>query len=263
LRRCILYGAPDSIIRHVFALKQNSSVAAPQVSSQNPDAIVGSRFIRDPPESTARYTRWANEITPDQLYLHAYTSHAPTVILPTWFFARDVFDRVGKFDESGKSTGEDLLFFFDHLAAGGRLVRIDDVLVTYRYHVGSVTFSVLESSIWDLRVKKLQERVLCNWDTFTIWNAGKQGRRLYRSLNDANRRKVIAFCDVHDQKIARGTYTYEESTARPKPQVPVVHFSRAQPPFIVCVKLDLTGGDFEQNLASLNLREGVDYFHFS
>ena len=26
---------------------------------------------------------------------------------------------------------------------------------------------------------------------------------------------------------------------------------------------DLTGGVFEQNLASLNLREGVDFFHFN
>lgn len=26
---------------------------------------------------------------------------------------------------------------------------------------------------------------------------------------------------------------------------------------------DLTGGEFEKNLASLNLKEGVDFFHFN
>lgn len=32
----------------------------------------------------------------------------------------------------------------------------------------------------------------------------------------------------------------------------------------VCVYVqDLTGGGFEQNLASLNLKEGEDYYHFS
>ena len=37
-------------------------------------------------------------------------------------------------------------------------------------------------------------------------------------------------------------------------------------PLLLCVKLGLTGegpGSFEANLASLNLREGVDYLHFS
>jgi len=133
----------------------------------------------------------------------------------------------------------------------------------YRYHVGSTTFSVLESSIWNIRMDKLQERVLRNWNSFTIWNAGKQGRRFYRSLTADNRRKVVAFCDVDPGKIAVGKYTFEDCNERPKPVVPVIHFSEAKPPFIICVKLDLTRGAFEQNLASLNLQEGIDYFHFS
>ncbi len=42
--------------------------------------------------------------------------------------------------------------------------------------------------------------------------------------------------------------------------------SAAPPPLLLCVKPGLTGDgpeSFEANLASLNLREGEDYLHFS
>ena len=45
-------------------------------------------------------------------------------------------------------------------------------------------------------------------------------------------------------------------------RIPVIHFSQAPPPFITCVGLNRTEGAFEANLASLNLREGIDYYHF-
>lgn len=35
-------------------------------------------------------------------YLQAYTAFGPTVIQPTWFFAREVFKRVGPYSEEGK-----------------------------------------------------------------------------------------------------------------------------------------------------------------
>lgn len=55
--------------------------------------IIGSRFTRDPPDSTLRYTKWANELDESKLTLQVYTSHGPTVIMPTWFCHRAVFDR--------------------------------------------------------------------------------------------------------------------------------------------------------------------------
>lgn len=45
-------------------------------------------------------------------------------------------------------------------------------------------------TIWKLRVDFLQERVLSQWESFTIWNAGKQGRKLYRCLSPVNQKKV-------------------------------------------------------------------------
>ncbi|XP_039598815.1 UDP-GlcNAc:betaGal beta-1,3-N-acetylglucosaminyltransferase-like protein 1 [Polypterus senegalus] len=122
---------------------------------------------------------------------------------------------------------------------------------------------VFRDTIWNHRVTFLQERVLTKWTTCTIWNAGKQGRKLYRSLSPANQKKITAFCDVDENKIKKGYYTYEESEERPKPRIPVRHFKDSSPPYIVCVKLDMTGGVLEENLHSLNLEEGRDYFHFS
>ncbi|CAD7668449.1 unnamed protein product [Nyctereutes procyonoides] len=39
------------------------------------------------------------------------------------------------------------------------------------------------TTTWTHRVRFLEERVLPHWAAFTIWNAGPQGRRLYRGLS--------------------------------------------------------------------------------
>ncbi|KAM4692195.1 queuosine-tRNA galactosyltransferase-like isoform 1-T2 [Rhinophrynus dorsalis] len=183
--------------------------------------------------------------------------------MPTWFCTRQWFCHVGQFVEDGKGSPEDLLFFYEHLRKGGGVHRVDECLLMYRYHEKAATHSVSEETIWKHRVRFLEERVLRHWASFTIWNAGKQGRKLYRSLSPGNRRKVTAFCDVDANKISKGFYTYEESGETPKPKIPILHFQEAKSPFVVCVKLDLTGGGFEENLKSLNLVEGVDYYHFN
>ncbi|KAM7297568.1 UDP-GlcNAc:betaGal beta-1,3-N-acetylglucosaminyltransferase-like protein 1 [Ixodes scapularis] len=228
-----------------------------------PNAIVGSRFHRLPEGSTERYSSWANLLGHEKLEVQVFTSHGPTVIMPTWFCSRQVFEAVGGFDERGKGIPEDLIFFYRHLDLGGRVVRVDCDLLTYRYHPQQTTFSISESTIWDVRMERLCRTVLVHWTSFTIWNAGKQGRRFYRSLDPENRRKVLAFCDVDEKKIAKGVYIYEESKAIPRPRVPIVHFTAASTPLVVCMKMDLTDGSFEANLASLNLKEGVDYIHFA
>lgn len=162
-----------------------------------------------------------------------------------------------------EGTPEDLIFFYKHLDLGGNVARVEKDLLTYRYHPQQSTFTIAESTIWDLRLARLKQRVLAHWPSFTIWNAGKQGRRFYRSLDVANRKKVFAFCDVDEKKISRGVYIHEESEEVPRPRVPIIHFKDATPPLVICMKLDLTNGSFEANLSSLNLIEGVDYIHFS
>nr|XP_045369399.1 UDP-GlcNAc:betaGal beta-1,3-N-acetylglucosaminyltransferase-like protein 1 isoform X2 [Camelus bactrianus] len=234
-----------------------------EAAVRHPTSIIGCQVRREPPSSTERYTRWLNQLASDQLLIQVFTSNGPTVIMPTWFCSRAWFSHVGPFDEGGRGVPEDLLFFYEHLRKGGGVVRVDQSLLLYRYHPGAATHSVLETTIWTHRVRFLEERALPHWATFTIWNAGRQGRRLYRSLTAESRRKVVAFCDVDQNKIKKGFYCYEESQERPKPRVPVLHFRAARPPFVICVKLDLTGGAFEDNLRSLHLQEGRDFLHFS
>ncbi|XP_069785640.1 queuosine-tRNA galactosyltransferase [Narcine bancroftii] len=228
-----------------------------------PRCIIGCQVNREPEGSTVRYTRWINGLTQEQLLTQVFTSHGPTVIMPTWFCSREWFDSVGKFDENGKGVPEDLLFFYESLRRGGGLFRVDHSLLVYHYHSEAATHTVLEETIWKNRVRFLEERVLSDWPSFTIWNAGKQGRKLYRCLSAANQKKVTSFCDVDQRKITKGFYTYEESKIKPKPKIPICHFAEAKPPFVICVKLDLTGGGLEENLNTLKLKEGVDYYHFS
>uniref|UniRef100_I3N067 UDP-GlcNAc:betaGal beta-1,3-N-acetylglucosaminyltransferase like 1 n=1 Tax=Ictidomys tridecemlineatus TaxID=43179 RepID=I3N067_ICTTR len=234
-----------------------------EAAAQHPTSIIGCRVRRDPPGSTERYTRWINRLAPEQLLTQVFTANGPTVIMPTWFCSRAWFAHVGPFDEGGQGVPEDLLFFYQHLRKGGRVLRVDQTLLLYRYHPQAATLSVLETTIWTHRVCFLEEWALPQWTSFTIWNAGKQGRRLYRSLTAASRCKVVAFCDVDENKIRKGFYCYEEAQERPKPRVPVLHFRAARPPFVLCVKLDLTGGEFEENLRSLQLQEGRDFVYFS
>lgn len=234
-----------------------------QAARSEQNSIIGSKFHREPEGSTERFTKWANTLSQDQLYSQIYTSHGPTLIMPTWFCHRSVYNKAGGFSEGGKGVPEDLIFFLRHLELGGGLCRVDADLLMYRYHPGATTFSIHEDTIWEIRMEYIQKQVLDKWESFTIWNAGKQGKKFYRNLSTTNQIKVAAFCDVDPKKIKCGAYIYHESKEKIKPTVPIVHFQSAKPPFIICMKLDLTGGEFEKNLASLNLKEGVDFFHFN
>ena len=235
------------------------------VIQEHPNAIVGSKIVRIPEDSTPRYTNWTNSLNPIQVRRQIFTCFGPTIIMPTWFCTRERFFKSSEdgFDQSqARGLPEDLLFFYKHIRSGGDVLRTESTLLEYRYHVNATTFSVTDETIWKIRLKELEERILSNWKTFTIWNAGKEGRRLYRSLSEDNRKKVIAMADVDPKKISKKFYTYEESKEIRKPKVPIIHFSELEKPVIVCVKLGLYNGNFERNLDSLNLIEGIDFVHF-
>lgn len=228
------------------------------VAPEDARLLVGSGFSREPLDATPRYSRWANGLSDAQLVTHRLRE--VTLIHPTWFCARAVLERLGGFREDGPGFPEDLDFFYRHLSAGGALARLPGPLVMWRYVASGVTVSrgVHWRTIWDMRVAQL-EGVLRDepWASgFSIWGAGKEGRRLYRSLSEHARARVRAFCDVDARKMAAG-YTHHESGAH----VPVVHFREARAPLLLCVK-DFDG-EFAANLASLGLEDGVGYLHFS
>ncbi|XP_039951111.1 UDP-GlcNAc:betaGal beta-1,3-N-acetylglucosaminyltransferase-like protein 1 [Bactrocera tryoni] len=233
----------------------------------NKDALIGCKFVRTPPNSTCRFTRWANELDATKLPLQIYTANGPTVIMPTWLCHRRVYERIpGGFCERGRGTPEDLIFFFAHLDRGGRVLRINECLLLYRYHAAATTFSIVAETIWQLLMQHLLTHVLCvePWRSgFTIWNAGKRGRKFFRELPQAFKCKVCAFCDVDEKKINKSYNHYDVKAHRFTHVVPIVHFTHARPPLLICMKLDLTNGAFEANLSSLNLCEGRDYVLFT
>ncbi|NXY43391.1 B3GNL protein, partial [Ceuthmochares aereus] len=232
-----------------------------EAAIQHPNSIIGCQVRREPLDSTERYTRWINSLTEEQLLTQVFTSHGPTVIMPTWFCSREWFFHVGKFDEGGKGVPEDLLFFYKHIQKGGEVFRVNQCLLLYRYHPQAASHSILER-IWNHRFGFVSfDNLLQKRRNLKIFQRSQMSLAVSNTVLFFC--QVTAFCDVDEKKISKGFYTYEESEERPKPKIPIWHFRDASPPLIICVKLDLTGGAFETNLKMLNLKEGRDYYHFN
>eukprot|EP00047_Mylnosiga_fluctuans_P018343 m.69931 g.69931 ORF g.69931 m.69931 type:complete len:348 (-) comp7567_c0_seq2:1467-2510(-) len=217
--------------------------------------LLGSRFHREPAEATPRYASWCNTMTDVQLRDQRFREC--TIIQPTWFCTRAMFDHVGGYDETGVGTPEDLLFFYALFERGCQVARHPADLVMYRHVANALSSLVNKETIWAIRMRAIQAQLLDALPAFGIWSAGRDGKKFYRSLSLANQAKVTTFYDVDERKIAGGIYWDE----RARRKVPIVHFRAAQPPFVLCVKLDLHAG-FEDNVASLGLQEGTDYWHF-
>jgi hypothetical protein len=241
-------------------------------AAAGPDTLLGSLYVRhgcDRPRETA----WHASLSQEQLVLQRLREI--TLPLPTWGMHPTAFAATGCFHEDGPYNAEDLRWFLAHLRRGGAVRRVDTALLEYRHspHGAVGARRVPASLIWDIRVQELEETVLCMppWcQGFTIWGAGREGRRLFASLSPKSRAAVRAFCDVDAAKLARGVVTFHDPVSRRiTAAVPLVHFSQAASPVLLCVKaLGLAGdpsqeGSFEANLGSLGWTEGVDYLHFS
>ena len=94
------------------------------------NCLVGCNFDREPLDSTPFYARWLNEMDDKQLVIQQYREC--TIICPSWFYHRDIFDKIAKFrSKSGRRAfvestenerirriPEDMYFFLDHLSSG-------------------------------------------------------------------------------------------------------------------------------------------------
>lgn len=122
------------------------------------------------------------------------------------------------------------------------------------------------STIFEIRLQHLLKNVLNRppWSSgFTIWNAGKAGKQFFKSLPSSHRSLVKAFCDVDVKKVGKSYRQYDPKLRKEvSAPVPIISYKVAQPPLIICMKLNLTNGDFEKNLKSLNLVEGMHYILF-
>jgi len=60
-----------------------------------------------------------------------------------------------------------LIFFYHHLDCGGKFGASRGLVVWYyKYHAEQTTFSVDEETIWRLRFKRIEEKVIAKWKTF-------------------------------------------------------------------------------------------------
>lgn len=125
-------------------------------------------------------------MTEEELYFHRFREM--TLLHPTLFYSRKNFLELGGY---ANTKAEDLILFYAHLARGGELIRVNEMLLTYRYREDSITWSTSEQTLREIRVKAVENFISkSSWDTFAIWNAGKDGRAFYRFLSASNKLKV-------------------------------------------------------------------------
>jgi len=263
--------------------------------AERPFLLIGSNFDRYPSDSTPYYQHWINGLSDEELLLQRFREC--TVICPSWLYSRALFDRiaaerssnkmsciasncssnsssdswVGAFVESSQAiletlnlarVPEDLYFFLDHLELGGRLAKCREELLTYRFTPGSWALGSKKQDLARVRASYFEKMIMNNetWSKgFTCWGYGKDGRKFVSSYLSAEcASKLDCFVDVDEKKI--GMQYYIKSC---KKHVLVKHFSEAVAPMIICVGSKHTQGALEQNIQTLNLREGIDYYHFS
>jgi glycosyltransferase involved in cell wall biosynthesis len=224
--------------------------------------LLGSGFLRSPADATERYTQWCNGMTDEKLFLHQYRE--VTVIQPTWFMAREWFKRVGGYKEQALDATEpfpdDLDFFHRHLDLHGSLGKVQHPLVNYRFLKSGLTWKTSRKNLLRVKVQAFERRELQTepWSLgFTIWGNGRDGKDFLKALSPAGRVLVSKFADVDPAKIKRGYHNPSLGVT-----LPVIHFSQAVPPVVICVAMD-RGGELEANVASMGWTEGVDYWHFS
>uniref|UniRef100_A0A6B2LEU5 Glycosyltransferase 2-like domain-containing protein n=1 Tax=Arcella intermedia TaxID=1963864 RepID=A0A6B2LEU5_9EUKA len=225
-----------------------------EACKNNPNAIIGSNFERFPPESTQRYSNWCNNITPEQLYTQRFRE--VTIIQPTWFYERVIWDRLGGY-EPAKGLPEDLIFFLKHLEQGGKLHKVPVPLLKYRYHTTMTSSGISRKTLLSYRVQAFERTVLRDpkWSSFMIWGCGRDGKTFYKTLSAQNQLKVVGFCDVNPNLIGTSIVLNHQT----KHKIPVLHWNQMKAPFVTCVAFDRYD-QFETNLKSLNFIEGIDYF---
>mmetsp|Transcript_7462 Transcript_7462/g.9458 ORF Transcript_7462/g.9458 Transcript_7462/m.9458 type:complete len:137 (-) Transcript_7462:1102-1512(-) len=135
---------------------------------------------------------------------------------------------------------------------------VPQTLLTYRFVQGSMSSQTPRKVLLRLRLRAFERRVLSKWPQFSIWGAGRDGKDFYNNLRPEFRDKVVEFYDIDAKKIKNGYHNIKV-----KKTYPVRHFSQAKPPLVICVALNRMEEELRANIATLGLKEEVDYYHFT
>lgn len=119
--------------------------------------LIGSSFVRLPADATPRYAAWLNTLSQPQLMNQRFRE--VTLLHPTWFFHRSIWEGVGGYVEDS-SLPEDLIFFYRHIEAGGLLFREPTPLLTYRFLFSQRSWKVHRLTLLRARVEHFEKQVL-------------------------------------------------------------------------------------------------------
>ncbi len=234
-------------------------VRAAETTSDARNTLFGSKFVRHPPDATERYATWANALPSERLHLERFREC--TLIQPTWFFHRDLWNKAGRYDDDGE-TCDDLRFFLRHVGRGGLLHRVEEDLVVYALSDGLSSMTHRKELV-KCRVAAFSTQILDGpWrgQKIHVWGAGRDGRCFLNELALLGRADAVeALYDVDEAKI--GKY-HNGATGL---SMPVRHVDEIRAPFVVCVSMrnpELVS--FVRAAAKrLSAIEGTDYLQFN
>ena len=170
--------------------------------------------------------------THDQLYRHPpLLSRAPVKLHPLY---------IKEHSFRHYSFGEDPLFWHRHLCRGGLLRIVRKPIAIYHYSPTSLSMFTPQPTLLRVRTALFEERCLGScyiriiqqptvsstaitlsssstdklntsiikeyllppaWKTFSIWNAGRDGKLFYNSLSPLGQQQIVQFLDIDPQKI--------------------------------------------------------------
>ena len=153
-------------------------------------------------EGMQRYVAWQNAlITPDEhardLFVEAPLCH-PSVVLRA-----EALEEVGGWRDVGWAEDYDLWLRLD--AAGWELAKVPEVLLRWRHHRASATFTsplYTEDALRRARAAFLAPRLTASGRPIAIWGAGPTGRRLARALEPHGVRASL-WVDIDPRKVGR------------------------------------------------------------
>jgi glycosyltransferase involved in cell wall biosynthesis len=103
--------------------------------------LMGCQFDRLPKDSTWHYQNWANSLSDDRLYLEQFREC--TLIQPTWFIAKELFDELGGYLEAPEN-------FNKHCGTKRKLDSVSGIENTHHYqliHPSELTASGQDSQV--------------------------------------------------------------------------------------------------------------------
>lgn len=145
-----------------------------------------------------RYLAWQNTLLTAEDHARAIFIEAP-VCHPSVMLRRSALDAVGGFRAG--DFAEDYDLWLRLIDAGWEIAKVPEVLLRYRVHHASMTWT--DPRLTFEKLRKLRARYLAKrLAPFALWGAGMCGRRLARELETHGHRPEF-FIDIDPKKIGR------------------------------------------------------------